>query len=293
MEAIHSRASTWEAIQEVGSAPARRTSDGILAFSHPGLGAITCVAATYNGTHQQINQNSLVNSVYLFQTEAVVVQLKDSDLNPLDGGSVSYYASGWYGAGTTTGGEVAIEMLPGSYSFAVVYNHSRQQMDSINVTTPNPVVFQTGNVTVHYSGSAEWYFNGYYRFSTPQELLPGNTIVYLYGSPFGRCEVPITMASGDHLDLSGILATLSSRTRRPGRRRHGVRTGWKSVGTTDAAGRACALLDGTWAIQRSGWNTTGRTADQPVPANRLGLRLPRHRRHSPAQEQWRRPHRHR
>ncbi len=77
--------------------------------------------------------------------------------------------------------------------------------------------------------------------------MPGNKIVYLYGSPLGRCEVPITIASGDHLNLSGIVATLSDSANHgaPGGVVTAYAHGWTSVGTTDADGRACALLDGT------------------------------------------------
>ena len=222
--------------------PGATNADGILAFSHDGLHAITSVAATYNGTRQQIDQNSLTNSVYHFQTLAVAVQLKDSNLGPLDGGSVSYYASGWHAAGTTTGGQVAIQMLPGTYSFAMVYNNSRQQVDYVNVTSTNPVVFQTGSVTIHYSGSATWYYGGYFSFTGPQELLPGT----IYGL-LDSCHVPIVVASGDHLNLSGILARLYDSSNAP--QSGGVATayvgGWQNVGTTDNSGRACALFNGT------------------------------------------------
>ncbi|MCB9484621.1 MAG: hypothetical protein H6676_00825 [Thermoflexaceae bacterium] len=222
-------------------------ANGNAVLVHDGLGAITSVRATYLGTSQQINQNSLVNSIYHFQTIDVVVELDDSNGAPLDGGDVSYYAGGWYTIGATVGGVVHREMLPGSYSFAVVYNHSRQQVNGIDVSSTNPVVFQTGNVNIHYSGSAVWYYGGYYSFATPQELLPGDIIVYLYGSPLGRCEVPITVTAGGHLNQSGVVATLRDSTNHgtPG----GVATayvgGWKSVGTTDAGGRACALFNGT------------------------------------------------
>lgn len=248
---------------------------GVLAFSHPGLGAITSVAAIYGGTRQQINQNSLTNSVYLFQTEAVVVQLRDADMQPLDTGNVSYYASGWYAAGPTSGGEVSIEMLPGSYSFVMVYNHSRQQINGIDISSTNPVVFQTGNVDIHYSESAQWYYTptGYHSFATPQELLPGNISVYLYGSPLGRCEVPITVASGDHLSLSGVVATLrdSAGQGAAGGVATAYASGWKSIGTTDSGGRACALFDGTLGNTsvRMVYNGSSQKITQHQPTNSI------------------------
>ena len=247
-------------------------ANGNLAFVHSGTAAIGSVAMSYNGSSNQVNQNSTVNSVYDFQTRAVTVQLSDSNGSPLAGGDVYEYPAHWTSpAGTTdANGQVALEMFSGAYSFAMIYNHSRQQMDGV---TSDLVAFQTGNVNIHYSGSAEWYSNGYYSLATPQELLPGNLIVYLYGSPLGRCQDTIAVTSGAHLNLSGVVATLSDSANHGAA--GGVATayvgGWQPIGTTDGTGTACALFNGTLGNTAVAmvYNGTRQQISQNQPTNSI------------------------
>lgn len=204
---------------------------------------------SYNGQIQQLNGVTISGPTddVVFQTLAVTVQLKDSNGNPLDTGSVSYYAGAWQPAQNTSGGASSFEMLPGSYSFAMVYNGSRQQLNGVDITSANPVVFQTGSVNIQFSGSAQWFLtNHYYNFAGPQELLPGAIGVYLTGSPLGRCDTSVTVTAGAHLNLSAVVATLSDSAN------HGTAGGvatayvgsWQPAGTTNAAGVTCALLNG-------------------------------------------------
>ena len=64
-------------------------------------------------------QNTGTDSVVVFQTVKVKVQLKDSQGNLMDSGSVKYYAGGWLTFGQTIGGEISKELLPGSYTFGM------------------------------------------------------------------------------------------------------------------------------------------------------------------------------
>ncbi|WP_261306495.1 DUF4962 domain-containing protein [Paenibacillus andongensis] len=145
-------------------------------------------AITYEGTRKQKSQNTGTDAVVLFQTVGVKVQLKDSQGNPLSGGSASYYAGSWRTIGTAASGEISKELLPGSYTFAMTYEGTRIQKEqdtSVNAT----VVFQTVNVKVQLKdsqgnplsgGSASYYADSWRTVSTAvygessKELLPGS-----------------------------------------------------------------------------------------------------------------------
>ncbi len=203
------------------------------------------VAMTYQGTRQQIGpQNVTTNSVFSFQTTDVAVQLQDADGNPLDTGNVSYYAGGWHTVGDTSGGQVNVEMLPGSYSFAMTYNHTREQRNGVAISGPTTnVTFQTGRLTAHFSESFDWLNSEFYPFSQPtMEFLPGNINLDFQG-----CYVPLTITAGDHLVKSGILVKLSDSSGHPlaGGVASAYVHGWHLVGTTTASGKTCAAFDGT------------------------------------------------
>ncbi len=107
---------------------------------------------SYGGASVNINQNVGTNPVVIFQTTNVTVQLQDSNGNPLDTGSVQYYASGWQTFGDTTGGQASLELLPKKYTFRMSYGGASVNM--IQDVSANPVViFQTTNVTVQLQDS--------------------------------------------------------------------------------------------------------------------------------------------
>src|SRR5699024_9979226 len=70
---------------------------------------------------------------YEYQGHAVTdvtVHLADSTGAPLAGGTASYYAHGWHTIGTTgTDGDATVQTPRGSYSFAVVYHGTREQLN--------------------------------------------------------------------------------------------------------------------------------------------------------------------
>lgn len=144
-------------------------------------------AVTYEGTINQKVQNTGTNKSVMFQTTLVKLLLKDSQGNLLDGGSGSYYADKWRGIGAANGGEVSKELLPGTYTFAMTYEGTINQI--VQDTTANSaVVFQTVNTTVQLkdtqgnpmeSGNASYYADSWRNIGEvvngeiSKELLPG------------------------------------------------------------------------------------------------------------------------
>ncbi len=212
-------------------------------------------AATYNGTRDQKtytviepnpnNHANALQTVY-FHAALVTVALEDHLGNPLNFDSASYYASGWHAI------TAPVEMLPGTYPFALTYNGSHDQK-TYTVIEPNPnnhanalqtVLFQTGQVTLNYSGGISWYYAGWHTFTKPSmEFLPGTTTFYFDG--YG-CQAPIAIASGDNLVKSMVSATLvnSSGAKLAGGDASAYVGGWQTIGTTNGYGVACKLFDG-------------------------------------------------
>lgn len=136
------------------------------------------VAMVYNGTREQLPpQNQPTNSIFAFQTDLVTVQLKNSTGALIDTGTASYYAGGWVNLGITHSGQIPVEMLPGTYSFAMVYNGTREQKNTVTVGPNTVVVFQTTGVTVQLQrstgtnpplsgGDASYYAGGWNTIGT-------------------------------------------------------------------------------------------------------------------------------
>ncbi|MCA9853879.1 MAG: hypothetical protein KC482_09825, partial [Dehalococcoidia bacterium] len=149
----------------------------------------TSVRMVYNGSSQKITQHQPTNSIYAFQTGDVTLELRNSGNGLIDTGMASYYASGWHTIGNTSGGQVHVDLLPGSYSFAMKYNGTRQQMNHVAVADGSVVTFQTTGVTVELrnssgvlfdTGSASYYASGWHSIGDTSggtatvEMLPGS-----------------------------------------------------------------------------------------------------------------------
>ncbi|MDN5749928.1 MAG: hypothetical protein L0H64_15660 [Pseudonocardia sp.] len=208
------------------------------------------IAMEHEGTRDQQSYPELTASNYTFRTALATVKLVDADGTALDAGThVAYYARGWHpvGSGTTSGGQVTQEMFPGSYSFEMTYNNSRQQQNRQVVESPgSDVVFQTGALTVNYSGGVGYYYRGWHAFNKPTEqFLPGTRTFYPDNQT--DCAVEIPIAAGDHLVKSIVKATLvdSNGQSLAGGEAQAYVGGWKPLGTTNDRGRACAVYDGS------------------------------------------------
>ncbi len=134
-------------------------------------------AMVYNGTREQKNGVAISGSstTVTFQTTGVTVELQDSSGALIDTGSASYYAKGWKTIGDTSGGTVDVEMLPGSYSFAMVYLGTREQKNSVAISgSSTTVTFQTGEVNSVSETATSYYAKGWKTFTNGMELLPGS-----------------------------------------------------------------------------------------------------------------------
>ena len=98
-------------------------------------------------TQQQSNVNIAATNPVVFQTVAMQVHFKNSVGNPLAGGEVQYYASGWkpFGETGSDGNTPVLELLPGTYSFKLAYAGYTQQKSGVNIALPAniPLEFQT------------------------------------------------------------------------------------------------------------------------------------------------------
>jgi hypothetical protein len=143
---------------------------------------------TYAYASNDKQQDLTSNPAVVFQTVNALVQLKNSQGNPIDTGTVQYYSGAWRTFGTTTNGATTKELLPNNYSFRMTYayaSNDKQQNIGANAT----VVFQTVNASVQLKNSqgsfidqgAVQYYSGAWRDfgattngTTAKELLPNS-----------------------------------------------------------------------------------------------------------------------
>jgi hypothetical protein len=94
------------------------------------------------GTQTKSNVTVKNDTIIIFQTKDVSVNLQTSNGNPLDTGIVQYNASGWQDFGTTSNGVVMKELLPIKYKFKMTYNNASIEKTQ-NIDSNATVVFQT------------------------------------------------------------------------------------------------------------------------------------------------------
>ncbi len=217
---------------------------------------------SYEGGRQQISNVAIaVTNPLVFQTVNMEVQLLDSAGNPLDTGTVKYYASGWKSFGSTSGGTVSKELLPLSYSFRMSYEGGRQQISNVAIAVTNPLVFQTAAMEVQLkdsngnpldTGTVKYYASGWKSFGTTsggtvsKELLP-LSYSFRMGYAGGTEQKSNVNISGTNpllfqTDAMVVQLQRCDATGLAGGLVKYYASGWKSFGTTDVNGEATLEL---------------------------------------------------
>ena len=222
-------------------------------------------------SQQKSNVNIATTNPLIYQTTKMEVQLKDSGGNPLSGGVVIYYASGWKSFGTTDGtGSTFKELLPGKYSFRMKYLGYSQQKSNVNIATTNPLIFQTVKMEVQLKSSGGnpvsggvviYYASGWHSFGTTdgtgsvfKELLPGKYSFRMKYGGYSQQKSNINITTTNPLVYQLMAMTVSLQTCGGTGLPGGVVTyyasGWKTFGTTDASGNAVKqLLPGKYSFR--------------------------------------------
>jgi YD repeat-containing protein len=214
---------------------------------------------------QEKAQNTATNPTVVFQTIGVTVQLKDSTGTLMDTGTVQYYSGGWRDIGSTSGGQVSKELLPGSYTFSMDYAYARQEK-SQNIAADPTVVFQTIGVTIQLkdstgtlmdTGTVQYYSGGWRDIGSTsggqvsKELLPGSyTFSMTYG--FARQEKSQNIAADPTVVFQTIGVTVQLKDSMGALMDTGTvqyySGGWRDIGSTSGGQVTKELLPGSYTF---------------------------------------------
>ncbi|MGA7669208.1 MAG: hypothetical protein WBW04_02225 [Nitrolancea sp.] len=168
------------------------------------------VAMTYHQGTEQLTQNIATNSIFNYQTALGTIRLIDHNGNGLAGGTVDQGGGYWdTGIATTdASGYAYVELFSGhTYKFRMDYNHLSQI--KTGDPTATPLVFQTGQLILHYSGNIQGSLGGsWVSFSPPtvsEELFAGT-----YNFKFDGYYLPMTVTVGTSNEQSIIVAKLTN-----------------------------------------------------------------------------------
>ncbi|BBI36572.1 hypothetical protein KCTCHS21_59710 [Cohnella abietis] len=97
---------------------------------------------TYEGVYNQQAWDVGEDPAVVFQTASILIQLKDAQGAPVDGGIAKVYSGGaWKTIGATANGEIRKELLPASYTFGMTYGTALANIQK-DTATDQTVVFQ-------------------------------------------------------------------------------------------------------------------------------------------------------
>ncbi len=177
------------------------------------------VGMTYHQAEVQLTQNIATNAIFNYQTALGTIRLEDHAGNGLAGGVVNQGGGYWdNGIATTDGsGDAYVELFPGhTYKFQMDFNHLSEVQ--YGDPTTSPLVFQTGQLILHYSGNMKASLGGsWVDFSPPtvSTELFGGTHTFV----FDGFSTPITVSEGAVTEESVVTAQLTDHHESRRRRR--------------------------------------------------------------------------
>ncbi|MDJ0792485.1 MAG: hypothetical protein QNJ71_11370 [Acidimicrobiia bacterium] len=194
-----------------------------------------------------LEQDPAANSFFDFATQAGVASLVDSEGSPLAGGRLSILSNErWHDVGATgASGTVSFEAFPGSYSIAMAYNGTREQRNDVDPFTRNRP-FQTGRLTLQFSGTTEWGSDSLQVYDGPEQVLPGSYVVRLSGEGRPAVMDSIDVEAGSDATATGVYVTVLDADGDPveGAQARLRMSGSPSLGTTDERGVTASLVEG-------------------------------------------------
>jgi len=244
--------------RDIGSTSGGQVSKELLPGSYT-------FSMNYAFARQEKAQNIASNPTVVFQTINAAVQLKDSTGALIDTGTVQYYSGGWRDIGSTSGGQVTKELLPGSYTFSMNYAFARQEKAQ-NITTNPTVVFQTIGVSVQLkdstgalmdTGTVQYYSGGWRDIGSTsggqvsKELLPGS-YTFSMNYAFARQEKAQNVATNPTVVFQTISATVQLKDSTGALMDTGTAQyysgGWRDLGSTSGGQVNKELLPGTYTF---------------------------------------------